>query len=95
MVINTLLIYFFRHENFLFLVWLNILLVISNEIFGRLKTHVSKAGLVLMGYSLAFMISFTFMFTWHGAILLGMFLGLFLGILLVSLNLNMGKNDES
>lgn len=91
MVINMLLVYFFRHENFWFLFWLNVLLVVSNEIFSRLETHVSKAGLVVMGYSLAFMISFTFMLTWHGAIFLGMFLGLFLGVLFVSLSLKMEK----
>ena len=80
MVVNTILVYFFRYENFWFLIWFNTLLIIPNEIFSRLVLDSKMVGLVIMGYSLAFMVSFTLMLTWHGAILLGMFLGLFFGI---------------
>lgn len=84
MVVNTILVYFLRHENFWFLVWFNVLLVISNEIFSRIVVNSNRAGLLTMGYSLAFMVSFTLMLTWHGAILLGMLLGLLFGNLFLT-----------
>ncbi|OGN09433.1 MAG: hypothetical protein A3J46_01360 [Candidatus Yanofskybacteria bacterium RIFCSPHIGHO2_02_FULL_41_11] len=89
LIIITILVYFFKHENFWFLFWSNVLLVTPQELFGRIvMDSKKKISLLSMGYSSAFAIGFAFMFSWHGAILFGMFFGLLFSGLFLSFTSN-------
>ncbi|MDP3792541.1 MAG: hypothetical protein Q8Q89_02310 [bacterium] len=76
-VVNTILVYFFKHENFWFLVWFNVLLIVPNEIFSRCNLGI---GNLVIGYGLGTMIGFAFLRTLQDCIILSLSLGFFFSL---------------
>ena len=73
-VMNLILVYLYRPENFVFGLLVTLGIVIPNEIFRRSNLRIAEG---IMGYGSGFMIGFIVGISWHAAILISLLLGIF------------------